>query len=293
MRARPWAWQGSVVHSILDNEYRVLALRELVLALDWAQQWDRAESVWSEAKDILQVTQENAVKDQELTIWKELIQAQQWDRAEVVVSSIQDSGRRDKALWELGTELVRAQQWDRAEMVMRSIQKNEYRGWALQVLGEALVSMQQCSYARAVFDEAEELWEEAWKETKTEKNETNAHRDEIDAMLEKTEAMWHEGKAASSTIRELRENTQLAEVLRELGVALINAQQWDHAEAVVYMINEDYERAKVLRELGMALTHAQQGNRAERVWVEAKEAASLTREQDGNSSSTYDPRGLR
>jgi transcriptional regulator with XRE-family HTH domain len=75
---------------------------------------------------------------------------------------------------------------------------------------------------------------------------------------------------ASEIARTIERGEAQAEVLERLGMALVQAQQWERAEAVIHLIEDHEAQARALGELGMALAQAWQCGRAEAVWVEGQ-----------------------
>jgi tetratricopeptide (TPR) repeat protein len=60
-----------------------------------------------------------------------------------------------------------------------------------------------------------------------------------------------------------------AKLLRELGIASAQAQQWEQAEAIARLVEIDQWRVSVLSELGIYLVQARQHEHAKTIWSEA------------------------
>ena len=90
---------------------------------------------------------------------------------------------------------------------------------------------------------------------------------------ERLEILLRAGEAAYA----IQDNAAQARVLVDLGVALVQAQQsehasrvWAEAERVIGTIQDNAAQARVLVDLGVALVQAQQSEHASRVWAEAE-----------------------
>jgi tetratricopeptide (TPR) repeat protein len=227
-----------VAHTIEDSHSQANAFSELGVALFQAQQWEQAEALWSEAKEVIDQWNDHFWRSVMLKfLGLAFARIQQWERAKSVIDTITDSDKRVEALGNLGRDLAQAQQWERArsvwaeaEKVISTIEKNYERANALSILGAALAQAQQWKQAEGLCTEAREI---------------------IDMM--------QDGYTREQPLRELES------ALRCLATAFAQGQRWERAESVIDAITDSGERAKALSSLGAALIQAQEWERAERI----------------------------
>ena len=85
-------------------------------------------------------------------------------------------------------------------------------------------------------------------------------------LLGNQENTWLELFVRAHTVAQVIEDgTDQAEALRELGIALVQTQQWEWAERIIYRIKQNGEQSKALGTLAESLAQAQQWKHAERV----------------------------
>lgn len=75
--------------------------------------------------------------------------------------------------------------------------------------------------------------------------------------------------------RSVEHSAMRDEVLRELGIALGEAQQWEQAETVVQLIEVDLQRSEALSKLGTVCAQAQRLEEAKMLWTKAHTVAQV------------------
>ncbi len=242
-----------VIYSMYERNQRTSISEKPSKTLLQTQQWERAKSVWAEAKAVIRTVEERA---------KTEIRKIE-EHAKETIYALKGSEQRAEALGKLGEALARAQQWERAELVwaeaeavIRSVEERGMRAEALLELSDALAQAQQWERAETVRTEAEAMISAV---------EERNQRAEVLHKLSETLARVQQWEHAEAVIHSIEEHGQRTEALEKLGEALAQAQQWERAEAVIRTIDENWTRARALSELSEALAQAQQWERAEAV----------------------------
>jgi len=284
-----WGRAEAVVQTIEESRSRVEALSALAVALAHAQQLKRTEVVWGKAQAAIQTIEDG---DQRAEVFfvlaRALAQARRWDQAEAVIQTIEKNEQRAWASYIFARALAQAQQWDRAEAVIQTIEYSDRRDWALESLAEAFVQTQQWERAKATilsigedrrpfsqYRLAEALiqarqWGRAEVVIQT-IEEDRGRGDEAEGVLPTPE--WERGKY------QLVEYGR-AKLLPMLRDALIRAQEWDRAEAVIQATEQLWSRAEALSALAVALVQAQQPERAKMIWSKALETTQMIKKSE-------------
>jgi hypothetical protein len=91
----------------------------------------------------------------------------------------------------------------------------------------------------------------------------------------RAEVVWIQAEA---TVFNVEPRNQKIDLLRQLGKALVQAEQWNRAEAVANLIEDSGIKAVALCEFGQALVKSQQWERANTSWAQIVEAALVIKE---------------
>jgi len=237
-----------------------------------------------------------------------LIQAQKWNEAEHIVYSIKDEKEQANLLQKLAIKLANVGKLQQARTVIFNIKVNHEQNKALIALGEAFAQSGYLEDARRVWQKVQNtipaietsdsgkrteiLWELAkvlvktkqWQQAEKVINSIQQGHEKASALCElgqglaqaqqKEQALrvWQQAEKVISSLKQWSEERDRA--LRELGQALIHAQEWQQAEKVISSIQQGHEKASALCELGQGLAQAQQKEQALRVWQQAEKVIS-------------------
>jgi hypothetical protein len=304
-RAQQWERAEEVANTIEESGARAKVLYVLVGELAKAQRWEKAEKVWTHAREMKWADKETIQALCELGA--ALTKVQQWEQVEYVWNMIEEAiyGLQQEeecvqSLVDLSTQLFKAQKWKKAEYTLNKLRKSlhiinmeeiQINEFPVEIEEEEVVAYKVYSAMcrdRALLGLSIELARvRQWKRAEEVAYVVKDHGMRVEALIElgkqfacvqqnkRAREMWAEAEGEAQTIKDdwVRVN-----LLKELGIVLVQERQWKQAEEMACTIEDFGARAEVLIELGKQFACARQDKRAREMWAKAEGEAQTIKD---------------